>query len=191
MSEPIRLRTPLTREITRTLKSGDRVLICGRILAARDAAHKRLVEALNRGEGLPPALVAAGGLKDQIIYYVGPSPAKPGQPIGSAGPTTGGRMDPYTPAMLEQGVTGLIAKGDRSQTVMDSLRAHEAIYFAATGGAGALLAKCITRYTVLAYEDLGPEALAELWVQDFPAMVITDCSGGNQYAEGVRQYARD
>lgn len=188
--QPIRLTTPLTRDVTRILKSGDSVLITGRILAARDAAHKRLVETLERGEPLPPALMDAGGLENQIIYYVGPSPAKPDQPIGSAGPTTGGRMDPYTPALLELGLTGIIAKGGRSPQVLEAMRHHEAVYFAATGGAGALLARQIKRYTVLAYPELGPEALAELWVEDFPVIVINDCHGGNLYEEGMREYAR-
>ena len=162
MSEPIRLTTPLTKDKVKQLKIGDRVLITGTIYAARDAAHKLMVEALDRGETLPV------DIKDQIIYYVGPAPAKPGRPIGSAGPTTAGRMDAYTPRLLDLGLTGMIAKGNRSKAVLESMQKNTAVYFAATGGAGALLAQRIKSYDVIAYADLGPEALAAMQVEDFP-----------------------
>ena len=180
----IRIRPPLTHEAARGLHIGERVLLSGTILAARDAAHKRLVETLDRGEPLPTAL------QNQIIYYVGPSPAKPGQAIGSAGPTTAGRMDAYTPRLLEQGVTGMIGKGNRSPAVFDAMQRYGAVYFAATGGAGALLSRRIHRYEVLAYPELGPEALALLEVEDFPLIVAGDASGGDFYREGPLAYRR-
>jgi len=183
MSEPIRITTPLTKEKVKELRIGDRVLISGTIYAARDAAHKLMIEALDRGEKLPV------DLENQIIYYVGPAPAKPGRPIGSAGPTTAGRMDAYTPRLLDLGLTGMIAKGNRSQAVMDSIKKNTAVYFASTGGAGALLAQRIKSYTVIAYGDLGPEALAAMDVEDFPATVVADCYGGDQYKEGMKPYA--
>lgn len=148
MSEPIRLTTPLTQDKVRSLHIGDRVLISGTIYAARDAAHKRMVETLDRGEPLPV------DLRDQIVYYVGPSPAKPGQAIGSAGPTTSGRMDAYAPRLMEKGLSGMIGKGNRSQAVKDAMQRYGTVYFAATGGAGALLSRCIRSYTVLAYAEL-------------------------------------
>jgi len=183
MSEPIRLTTPLTKDKIKDLKIGDRVLITGKIYAARDAAHKLMVEALDRGEKLPV------DWKDQLVYYVGPTPAKPGRPIGSAGPTTAGRMDAYAPRLLDLGLSGMIAKGNRSKAVLDSIKKNGAIYFAATGGAGALLSKRIKTYTVLAYGDLGPEALAVMDVEDFPATVVADCYGGDLYKEGIKPYA--
>lgn len=184
MSDTIRLTTPLTKDITRTLHIGDKVLLTGIIYAARDAAHKLMVEALQRGEALPV------DLRDQVIYYVGPTPAKPGKPIGSAGPTTAGRMDAYTRPMLEQGLSGIIAKGNRSADIMQALREHGAVYFAATGGAGALLARCIKSYEVVSYPHLGPEALARMHVEDFPIIVAADSHGGDLYAEGKKQYCR-
>lgn len=183
MSEAIRLTTPLTKEKVRELHIGDRVLITGTVYAARDAAHKLMVEALDRGEPLPV------DLKDQIVYYVGPTPAKPGRPIGSAGPTTAGRMDAYAPRLLELGLNGMIAKGNRNKAVMESIKKNCAVYFAATGGAAALIAKSIKKYTVLAYADLGPEALAAMEVVDFPVTVVADCYGGDQYKEGTAPYA--
>ena len=182
MAEQIRITTPFTAEKARQLKAGDIVLITGIIYSARDAAHKRMVEALDRGEQLPVDFT------DQIIYYVGPSPAKPGQPIGSAGPTTSGRMDSYTPKMLDQGLRGMIGKGDRSEAVVDAMKQHGAIYFAATGGAAALIAKTIKKYEVVAYGDLGAEALAAFTVEDFPAIVVIDSSGRNFYEEGQAKY---
>ena len=184
MSEPIRLTTPLTQDKVRSLHIGDRVLISGTIYAARDAAHKRMVEALDRGEPLPV------GLRDQIVYYVGPSPAKPGQAIGSAGPTTSGRMDAYAPRLMEKGLSGMIGKGNRSQAVKDAMQRYGTVYFAATGGAGALLSRCIRSYTVLAYAELGPEALAAMEVVDFPVIVVGDVEGGDYYMEGPKAYAK-
>ncbi len=180
----IRITTPLTENTARKLKAGDSVLISGIIYTARDAAHKRMVEALDRGEQLPTDLT------DQIIYYVGPTPAKPGSPIGSAGPTTSGRMDAYTPRMLAQGLRGMIGKGYRSTEVVDAMKKHGAVYFAATGGAAALIAKKIKSYEVLAYPDLGPEAFSKLTVEDFPAIVVIDSEGRNYYEEGQKQFRR-
>ena len=165
MAEVKRITTPLTKEMARSLKAGDSVLITGTIFSARDAAHKVMTEALNRGEKLPMDFT------NQIVYYLGPTPAKPGDPIGSAGPTTAGRMDAYTPQMIEQGLTGIIGKGYRSQAVVDSMKKNSTVYMVAIGGAGALIAKSIKAYEVLAYPELGPEALAKLTVEDFPAIV--------------------
>jgi fumarate hydratase subunit beta len=184
MAEQIRITTPLTAEIAGKLKAGDIVLISGTIYSARDAAHKKMVEALDRGEKLPVDFT------DQIIYYVGPSPAKPGQPIGSAGPTTSGRMDAYTPKMLEQGLRGMIGKGYRSPAVIEAMKKHGAVYFAATGGAAALIAKTIKKYDVVAYGDLGAEALAAFTVEDFPAIVVIDSTGRNFYEEGQQKYRK-
>ncbi|MEG1610549.1 MAG: Fe-S-containing hydro-lyase [Bilophila sp.] len=181
-TEPIRLSTPLTKDKVRSLHIGDRVLLSGTIYAARDAAHKRMVEALDNGESLPV------NLANQIIYYVGPSPAKPGHVIGAAGPTTSGRMDRYTPRLLEQGLLGMIGKGNRSQAVLAAMQTHGAVYFAALGGAGALLSRCIRGYTVLAYPELGPEALAALQVEAFPVIVVGDCEGHDFYVEGPRAF---
>ncbi|GAB4246722.1 MAG: Fe-S-containing hydro-lyase [Thermoleophilia bacterium] len=183
MSEK-RITTPLTDDVVEDLRTGDRVLITGRILTARDAAHKRLVELIDKGEDLPV------DLKGQIIYFVGPTPAKPGQVIGSAGPTTSGRMDAYSPALLELGLKGMIGKGYRSQEVRDSLTKNKAVYFGAVGGAAALIAKRIKSARVIAYEDLGPEAIRELEVEDFPAVVVNDIYGGDLYEEGRRAYER-
>lgn len=183
MSEPIRLHTPLTQEKTSALRAGDLVLLSGTIYAARDAAHKKLDEALDLGEVLPV------DLKDQVVYYVGPSPARPGEAIGSAGPTTSGRMDRYTPRLLKEGLKGMIGKGNRSQAVLDAIKEHKAVYFAATGGAGALLARAITGYTVLAYPELGPEALAELTVVDFPLIVVADAHGNDFYKQSTQAWA--
>ena len=178
----IPLSAPFDPAALLALRSGDRVLISGRIYAARDAAHKRLVEALDQGLPLPV------DLRGQCIYYVGPTPAPPGRAIGSAGPTTAGRMDRYTPRLLEQGLLGMIGKGNRSPEVLAAIKQHGAVYFAATGGAGALLARRITGYKVLAYPELGPEALAELTVQNFPAIVVADSQGNDLYAEGRKAY---
>lgn len=184
MAEPIRLTLPLTEEKARSLKAGDSVLISGVIYTGRDAAHKRMVETLDRGEKLPTDLT------DQIIYYVGPTPAKPGQPIGSAGPTTSGRMDAYAPRIIEQGLRGMIGKGYRTPEVVEAMKKHGAVYFVATGGAASLIAKRIKSYEVIAYEDLGPEAHAKLVVEDFPAIVAIDSEGRNFYAIGQQQYKR-
>ncbi len=179
----MRIHTPLTDEVVASLRAGQKVLISGVIYVARDAAHKRIVEAMDAGTPLPLEL------QGQIIYYMGPAPAKPGQPIGSAGPTTSYRMDPYTPRLLAAGLKGMIGKGNRSQEVKDAIRKYRAVYFAATGGAGALIAKSVKKAQVIAYEDLGAEALLRLEVEDFPATVINDIYGGDAYEDGVRQYA--
>ncbi len=177
-TESKRITAPFDDATARSLRAGDRVLISGTIIAARDAAHKKLVETLDAGESLPVDLTNA------VIYYVGPSPAKPGEAIGAAGPTTSGRMDAYTPRILEQGVRGMIGKGYRKPEVIESMKKHGVPYMAAVGGAGALIAKSIKKYTVLAYEDLGPEAVAAMEVVDFPAIVVIDCDGNDYYEQG-------
>ena len=176
MAEKIRITTPLTEEKSRTLKAGDSVLITGTIISARDAAHKAMTEALARGEKLPVDWT------NQIVYYLGPTPAKPGDPIGSCGPSTAGRMDAYTPTMLEQGIKGMVGKGSRDPKVVESMKKNGVTYFAAVGGAAALIAKSVKKYEVLAYADLGAEALARMEVVDFPAMVAIDTLGGNVYS---------
>jgi len=184
MAENIRITTPLTKESAGKLKAGDSVLITGVIYTGRDAAHKRLVEALDRGEELPV------DFNGQTIYYVGPSPAKPGNPIGSAGPTTSGRMDAYAPRLMEKGLLGMIGKGYRSAEVVASMKKNGAVYFAATGGAAALIAKTIKSYEIVAYPELLSEALAKLTVVDFPATVVIDSHGNNFYEEGQKRYRR-
>ena len=178
------LTTPLSKDAIRKLRAGDTALISGTIYAARDAAHKRMIEALDRGEDLP------FDPRGQLIYYVGPTPARPGAPIGSAGPTTSGRMDAYTPRLLALGLAGMIGKGNRSRAVMDAIRDNVCVYFAATGGAAALISRSIRAYTVLAWPDLGTEALAAMEVKDFPVTVVADCFGGDQYEEGAKPYRR-
>jgi fumarate hydratase subunit beta len=180
----MKLTPPLDEATIEKLRVGDRVSISGVLYTARDAAHKRMVEALERGEPLPVPLAG------QIIYYMGPSPAKPGRVIGSAGPTTSGRMDPYVPALLAQGLKGMIGKGSRSPQVREALRQYKAVYFAATGGAGALIARTIKAAQVVAYEELGAEAIRRLEVEDFPALVVNDIYGGDLYEEGKARYAR-
>ncbi|MCH5273621.1 MAG: Fe-S-containing hydro-lyase [Lachnospiraceae bacterium] len=170
-----RIQTPLTKEIARTLHAGEYVYLTGTIYSARDAAHKRLTESLARGEELPLPL------ENEIIYYLGPTPARPGQVIGSAGPTTASRMDKYAPKLLDLGQTGMIGKGRRSEEVIASMKKNSAVYFAAVGGAGALLSKCIKKAEVIAYEDLGAEAIYKLEVEDFPVIVVIDCNGNNLY----------
>lgn len=179
-----RLTTPWSDATVDSLRAGDLVLISGVIYGARDAAHKRLVETLERGEPLPVDL--RGG----IVYYVGPTPARPGQVIGSAGPTTSTRMDAYTPALLAQGLKGMIGKGFRSQRVLEGLSQHRAVYMAATGGAGALLARCFRKAEVVAYEDLGTEALWRFEVEDFPAIVVNDAFGCDLYREGRKAFQK-
>jgi len=178
----MKITTPLTDDVIGQLHAGDNVTITGTIYVARDAAHKRFVEALDRGEPLP------FDPRGQIIYYMAPSPAPPGKPIGSAGPTTSGRMDPYTPRLLEQGLKGMIGKGNRGPEVREALKKHKAVYFAAIGGAGALIANSIRKAEVIAYEDLGPEALLRLEVEAFPVIVVNDIYGGDAYEEGKRKY---
>lgn len=182
--EPKNIQAPLTDEVVMSLKAGDNVLISGVIYTARDAAHKKLVELMDKNEPLPI------DLRGQFIYYVGPTPAKPGQAIGSAGPTTSGRMDAYTPKMLEKGMKACIGKGLRSQAVKDALQKYKGVYLAAVGGAGALLSKRIMMSEVVAYPELGAEAIHRLEVEDFPATVINDVYGNDLYAEGAKAYAR-
>jgi fumarate hydratase subunit beta len=184
MSDKITITTPLTDETVESLKAGDNVLISGTVYTARDAAHKRLVELLEKGENLP------FDIKGQIIYFVGPTPAKPGKVIGSAGPTTSYRMNAYTPHLIGAGQKGMIGKGEMSSEVAGMMKKHKAVYFAAVGGAGALIARSITEAEIIAYEDLGAEAIRKLTVKDFPAVVAMDCHGGNLYKEGIAKYAK-
>ena len=179
-----RITPPLDDEVVASLKVGDRVLITGKIYTARDAAHKRFIEALRKGERLPV------DLKGQIIYYVGPTPAKPGAVIGSAGPTTSIRMDKYMEPLLKAGLRATMGKGYRSWKVVELLKRYKAVYLVATGGVGALISKRIKKARVVAYEDLGPEAVRELWVEDFPAIVANDIYGGDIFEEGVKRYRR-
>jgi fumarate hydratase subunit beta len=181
----MKLFTPLTDEMIEQLHAGDKVTITGVIYVGRDAAHKRLVAALDAGEPLP------FDIQGQIIYYMGPSPAKPGAPIGSAGPTTSGRMDPYAPRLMAVGLKGMIGKGNRAMPVREAMKKHKAVYLGAIGGAGALIAKSIKKAEVVAYDDLGAEALRRLEVEDFPAIVIDDIYGGDAYEDGVKQYSRE
>ena len=178
----IKVTAPMTREQARALKSGDSVLLSGVIYTARDAAHKRLCELVAAGKELPL------DVKDSIIYFVGPTPAKPGQVIGSAGPTTSYRMDAYSPTMIEQGQTGMIGKGKRGPEVIAAMKEHGAVYFGAIGGCGALLSKCIKKAEIVAYEDLGAEAIRRLEVEDFPVIVIIDSEGNNLYETGRAAY---
>lgn len=184
MGDLIRIEAPLTQEKVAQLKAGDSVLISGTIYTGRDAAHKKMVEALARGEELP------FDVRDQIIYFVGPTPPKPGQVIGSAGPTTSGRMDAYSPKLIELGLTGMIGKGIRSVEVIEAMKKYGAVYFGAIGGSGALLAKRIVSAEVIAYPELGPEAVRKLEVKDFPVMVIIDKDGKNLYEFGQAEYRR-
>jgi fumarate hydratase subunit beta len=180
--EPIRLTAPFDRETARTLKSGDSVLLSGVIYTARDAAHKRLCELVAAGKELPLDMQGA------TIYYVGPTPAKEGQPIGSAGPTTSYRMDAYSPTLIAQGETGMIGKGKRGPEVVAAMKEHGAVYFGAIGGCGALLSKCVKKAEVIAYEDLGAEAIRRLEVEDLPVTVIIDSEGNNLYEAGRKAY---
>ena len=182
MNDPIRLKTPLSDKDVEELKVGDRVLINGVIYTGRDAAHKRLFELLKSGKDLP------FDIKGQIIYFVGPAPAKPGQVFGSAGPTTSYRMDAYSPSLIEKGLKGMIGKGMRSDAVKEAMKKYKAVYFAATGGAGALLAKRVRRAEIVAYEDLGPEAIRRLEVEDLPVIVVNDVEGNDLYIEGQKRY---
>lgn len=178
----ISVKTPMSREDARKLKAGDSCLLTGVIYTARDAAHKRLCELVAEGKELPMEV------KDAVIYFVGPTPAKPGEAIGSAGPTTSYRMDAYSPTMIEQGLTGMIGKGKRSEEVIAAMKKHGAVYFGAIGGAGALLSQCIKKAEVIAYEDLGAEAIRRLEVVDFPVVVIIDSEGNNLYETGRADY---
>ncbi len=176
------VNTPLTEDKCMEFEAGDFVYITGTIYTARDAAHKKMYESMNDGNK-PPF-----DLKDNIIYYLGPSPARPGQVIGSAGPTTSSRMDKYTPTLLNLGLTGMIGKGKRSPEVIESIKANKSVYFAAIGGAGALLSKCIKKAEVVAYDDLGTEAIRRLEVEDLPVIVIIDSEGNNLYETAVEEY---
>ena len=178
------ITAPITKETARSLHAGDYVYVTGTIYTARDAAHKRMDEALDRGESLPI------DIKDQAIYYMGPSPAREGRPIGSAGPTTASRMDKYAPDLLDLGLKGMIGKGKRSQAVIDGIVRNGAVYFAAVGGAGAILSKCIKKSTVIAYDDLGTEAIRELEVENLPVIVVIDSEGNNLYETAIKEYCR-
>ena len=178
----ISIQLPLTREKARELKAGDSCLLSGIIYTARDAAHKRLCALADQGKELPFPV------KDATIYYVGPTPAKPGQAIGSAGPTTSYRMDAYSPTLIALGETGMIGKGKRGPEVIEAMKAHGAVYFGAIGGCGALLSRCIKSAKIVAYEDLGAEAIRELVVEDFPAVCIIDSEGNNLYETGKADY---
>jgi len=176
---------PLTDETLKDLKAGDNILLTGVMYVGRDAAHKRLVEALDQGKPLP------FDIKGQTIYFMGPSPAKPGKPIGSAGPTTSSRMDAYSPRLIAEGLKGMIGKGMRSQAVKDAMKKYKAVYLAAIGGAGALIAKSIKKSEVIAYEELGAEAIRRLEIEDFPVTVVNDIYGGDLYQEGKAKYRVD
>ena len=178
----ISIKAPITREDVRKLKAGDSCLISGVIYTARDAAHKRLCELVAAGKELP------FDVKDSVIYFVGPTPAKPGQAIGSAGPTTSYRMDAYSPTLIAEGLTGMIGKGKRGPEVICAMKEHGAVYFGAIGGCGALLSKCIKKAEIVAYEDLGAEAIRRLEVEDFPVIVIIDSEGNNLYESGRAAY---
>lgn len=180
-----RLTTPLTQEQLENLQAGDRVTISGTIYTGRDAAHQRLIQAIEDNKPLP--LNLAG----QVIYYVGPCPARPGQVIGSCGPTTSGRVDKYTPALLELGLKGMIGKGQRSKNVIDKIKELGAVYFAAIGGAGASIARTVKKAEVVAYDDLGPEAIYCLEVEEFPCIVAIDSQGNNLYQKGVEQFKKN
>ena len=181
---PLVLIPPLEPEVRRPLRAGDRVLLSGTIFAARDAAHRRMIQTLQRGEPLPFDPLG------QVIYYAGPAPTPPGAPIGPVGPTTSGRMDPYTPPLLDLGLGGMIGKGRRSPEVVEALRRREGVYFGATGGAAVLLARCVRSSRVVAYEDLGPEAILELRVEGFPLVVVVDALGQDLYESGPREARR-
>ena len=178
----ISVTMPLTREKARQLRAGDSCLLSGVIYTARDAAHKRLCELIDKGEALPI------DVRDSVIYFVGPTPAKPGQAIGSAGPTTSYRMDAYSPMLIAQGQTGMIGKGKRGPEVIAAMKKYGAVYFGAIGGCGALLSKCIEKAEVVAYDDLGAEAIRRLEVKDFPVVVIIDSLGNNLYETGRAAY---
>lgn len=176
------IKVPMTKEDAVSLKAGDYVYLTGTIYTARDAAHKRMDETLDRGEELP------FNIKDNIIYYLGPSPAREGRPIGSAGPTTASRMDKYTPRLLDMEMGAMIGKGKRSQAVIDGIVRNKSVYFAAVGGAGAILSKCILSSELIAYGDLGTEAICKLEIRDFPVVVVIDSQGNNLYETAVKEY---
>lgn len=185
MSKEVKLTTPLSDEDVKSLRIGDRVLLSGIIYTGRDAAHKRLYDLLISGQPLPIEL------KGAVIYYVGPAPTKPGYVIGPAGPTTSYRMDPFVPLMLEHGLKGMIGKGNRSRPVVEAINKFKGVYFLATGGVAALIAKSVKSAEIVAYEDLGPEAVRKLEVENFPCIVANDCHGGDLFEEGVKKYRRE
>lgn len=178
------LKTPLTKEKVKDLQAGDYVYITGTIYTARDAAHKRMTEELIEGKNLP------FNIENQILYYLGPTPNREGQVIGSAGPTTSSRMDKYAPTLLDLGQTGMIGKGKRSEDVISSMKKNTAVYFAAVGGAGALLSQCIKKSEVIAYDDLGTEAIRKLYVENLPVITVIDCKGNNLYETAAEKYRR-
>lgn len=180
-----KITAPIDKETAKSLRAGDYVYISGIIYTARDAAHKRMTETLERGEPLPI------DIKGNVIYYMGPSPAREGRPIGSAGPTTASRMDKYTPRLLDLGMGAMIGKGKRSQAVIDGIVRNGSVYFAAVGGAGAILSKCIKKSEVVAYDDLGTEAIRKLTVEDFPVIVVIDSEGNNLYETALLQYREE
>ena len=182
MSTNIMIRTPITEDITKSLKAGDYVYITGEMYVARDAAHQRMIEALKKGENLPI------NIEDSTIYYMGPSPAREGRPIGSAGPTTATRMDKYAPLLLDLGQKAMIGKGRRSQEVIDAIIRNKAVYFAAVGGAGALLSKCIKKSKIVCYDDLGAEAILQIDVENFPVIVVIDSDGNNLFDESNKEF---
>ena len=179
------INAPISDETAASLRAGDYVYITGTIYTARDAAHKRMAEALAKGEKLPI------DMKNNIIYYMGPSPAREGRPIGSAGPTTASRMDKYAPDLLDLGLKGMIGKGKRTQAVKDAIIRNKAVYFAAVGGAGAILSKCIKKSDVIAYDDLGTEAIRKLEVENFPVVVVMDCEGNNLYETAIKEFCEE
>ena len=183
MSE-IKVTTPLNEEVISKWRSGDKILISGIIYTGRDAAHKRLVELIDKGESLP------FDVKGQIIYFVGPTPARPGRAVGSAGPTTSYRMDAYSPRLIEKGLKGMIGKGSRSKEVIEAMMKHKCVYMTAVGGAGALISRCIKSSEIIAYDDLGPEAVRKMEVENLPAIVVNDTSGNDLYQEGIKKYRR-
>ncbi len=179
------ISVPLSNEDASSLRAGDYVYLTGTIYTARDAAHKRMQEALDKGEALPI------DMQNNVIYYMGPSPAREGRPIGSAGPTTASRMDKYAPRLLDLGLKGMIGKGKRSKEVLDAIIRNKAVYFAAVGGAGALLSRAITSSEVIAYDDLGTEAIRKLTVKDFPVIVVIDSEGSNLYETAAKLYCKE
>ncbi|MBW1823000.1 MAG: Fe-S-containing hydro-lyase [Deltaproteobacteria bacterium] len=183
MSE-IKVTTPLNEEVISKWRSGDKILISGIIYTGRDAAHKRLVELIDKGESLP------FDVKGQIIYFVGPTPARPGRAVGSAGPTTSYRMDAYSPRLIERGLKGMIGKGSRSKEVIEAMMKHKCVYMTAVGGAGALISRCIKSSEIIAYDDLGPEAIRKMKVENFPVIVVNDTSGNDLYQEGIKKYRK-
>jgi len=182
--QPRRITTPLDEELVRNLRAGEAIVLSGTLLTGRDAAHRRMVDLLNAGKPLPFSIT------DEVIYYVGPTPAPPGRVIGAAGPTTAYRMDAFAPLLIEHGLRGMIGKGQRSETVKHAMAKWGAIYFSAVGGIGALISRCIKEASVIAWEDLGAEAVRRLVVEDLPLVVATDCHGGDLYVTGPAQYKR-